>query len=55
MHQLFRDGGRYHSKSVNWFLYDNDFRHEKVKGLSENLQEYCPWAEQTSTNVCLKK
>ena len=33
----FHDGGRYHietdlrSKSMDWFLSDNDLRHERVK------------------------
>ena len=35
--QLFHDGGRYHietsaSKSMDWFLYDNGLRHERVNG-----------------------
>ena len=38
---LFHDGGRYHietsplilfRKSVDWFLYDNGLRHERVNG-----------------------
>ena len=37
-HYIFHGGGRYHietsplrSKSLDWFLYDNDLRHESVK------------------------
>ena len=32
--ELFHDEGPYHilqSKEVNWFLYDRNFRHERVK------------------------
>ena len=30
---LFHDGGRYHieTKSMDWFLYDDGLRHERVK------------------------
>ena len=28
---LFHDGGRLRSKSMDWFLYDNGLRHERVK------------------------
>ena len=28
---LFHDGGSYQSKSMDWFLYDRDLRHERVK------------------------
>ena len=34
--KLFHDGGRYRKEisplSMNWFLYDNGLRHERVKG-----------------------
>ena len=31
--ELFDYGGRYHieTKSMDWFLYDNGLRHERVK------------------------
>ena len=29
--QFFQDGGRYHVEtSLDWFLYNNDLRHERV-------------------------
>ena len=27
---LFHDGGRYHIEPMDWFLYDNGLRHERV-------------------------
>ena len=28
--ELFHDGGRYHIETMDWFLYDNGLRHERV-------------------------
>ena len=29
--ELFHDGGLYHIETMDWFLYDNGLRHERVK------------------------
>ena len=36
---LFHDGGTYHlvCKSMDWFLYDRDVRHERFKHLNEQV------------------
>ena len=36
--QLFHDGGSYHtSTSMDWFLYDRDLRHERMKAVDQIL------------------
>ena len=50
---LFHDGGRYHllRKSVDWCVYDNGLRHERVKVIQSNAKlevipnNFCCWLE----------
>ena len=54
-HQLFHGGGRYRNQSIdllcklmNWFLYDKDIRHERVKTLfTHHTPKVCSYMPQS--------